>query len=99
MDATKLSIASDEGGEEAFVLVDEHAPTADVVAELFPAAAKDEWGLEYETYPPASEIKRSWFKTDPDDDERMRACSADDPDRSEEWWVLQLAEEVVPDAH
>jgi hypothetical protein len=99
MDPTKLALASDEDGEEAFVVVNEDAPTAEVVAELFPAAAKAQWGLEYESYPPASEITRSWFKTHPSDDECMLACSADDPDRSEEWWVLQLAEEAVPDAH
>jgi hypothetical protein len=97
---TRMSLASDEDGEVAFLLVDEAAPTREAVEAGWREATKREWGIEYEPYDDEEgpDIVRAWYKPDPLNDEQFIECPADDPDRSEEWWRFELPMERRRDA-
>lgn len=92
----RLTIASDEDGETMFVLVDDAAPTIEVVELGWRAAAQQEWGIEYADYDDEEgpDIVRGWYKPDSENDEQIISCALDDPDRSEEWWRFELPMEV-----
>lgn len=71
--------------------MDDFAPTAEIVMERFPAEAKKQWGIEYETYPAPSELQHEWAKYRNEDE--LIGCAADDPDRDSEWWKFALSDE------
>jgi hypothetical protein len=92
----RLTILSDEDGETAYILIDDHAPTtpADALAAVQRHAPRD-WGVRFtpdeaEPWPSVGEVRRQWCKW-PDGDENADAlveCATDDPDRDSEWWVV-----------
>lgn len=90
-----FTLMSDEDGETAFVLVDDAAPTAEIVEAGWREAARREWGIEYRDYEDEEgpDIGRGWYKQHPGNEEALILCAADDPDRSEEWWAFELPAE------
>lgn len=85
---TRATVATDEDVTVGYVLVDEHAQTAEAARAALLNAARVEWDMRFEDEGDIDAPERRWFKWR--DEEHLVPCDPADQDRDSEWWSFGL---------